>query len=72
MTVLRGELYCFACSRYLGEFESHPEAHGRGDLHLLPSKAGALPQHAVTTPQGLRCSRCGGRVVSELVERIAA
>ena len=72
MTVLRGELHCFACARYLGEFESHPEAHGPGDLHLLPPKEGALAQHPIATERGLRCSRCGGRVVSELLERIAA
>lgn len=69
---VRGELRCLACSRYLGDFESHPEQHGKGDLHLVTPQAGALPQHAVETAQGLRCSRCGGRVMTETLERIAA
>lgn len=69
---LRGELRCLACSRYLGDFESHPEQHGKGDLHLVTPEAGALPQHAVATEAGLRCSRCGGRVMMETLERLAA
>lgn len=70
---LRGELRCFACARYLGEFESHPGRHGRGDLHIVPPLEGpALPQHPVETESGLRCSRCGGRVVMEYIERFAA
>lgn len=70
---LRGELRCFACARYLGEFESHPGRHGRGDLHLVAPREGtALPQYPVETEGGLRCSRCGGRVVMEYIERIAA
>jgi DNA-directed RNA polymerase subunit RPC12/RpoP len=72
MWTIRGELRCIACSRYLGDFESHPERHGKGDLHLVTPKAGALPQHAVATEAGLRCSRCGGRVVTEMLERVAA
>ena len=73
MATLRGELRCLACSRYLGEFESHPERHGRHDIHVLKTEAGfALPEHAVETPRGLRCSRCDGRVVTEVMERLAA
>jgi hypothetical protein len=71
-TTIRGELRCLACSRYLGDFESHPERHGKGDLHLVRPFAGELPQHAVETQGGLRCSRCGGRVMTETLERIAA
>ncbi len=71
-TTIRGELRCLACSRYLGDFESHPERHGKGDLHLVRPIAGELPQHAVETQGGLRCSRCGGRVMTETLERIAA
>jgi len=71
MTTLRGELKCFSCARYLGDFESHPEAHGRGDLHMLKPAEGQLPQHAVETEAGLRCSRCGGRVVMDYLERAA-
>lgn len=70
--ILRGELRCFACARYLGEFESHPEAHGNGDIHLIPPEIGELPQRAVKTHDGLRCSRCGGRAVADAVERVAA
>ena len=73
MATLRGELRCLACARYLGDFESHPERHGRGDIHLLKLEAGgSLPEHPVETAQGLRCSRCGGRVVTEVHERMAA
>lgn len=72
MWTIRGELRCIACSRYLGDFESHPERHGKGDLHVVEPTVGALPQHAVETEAGLRCSRCGGRVVTEMTERIAA
>jgi DNA-directed RNA polymerase subunit RPC12/RpoP len=66
---LRGELHCFACGRYLGDFESHPELHGKADVHVLPPLVGELPQHAIETGHGLRCSRCGGRVVLDYVER---
>ncbi len=69
---IRGELRCMACARYLGDFESHPERHGKADLHMVPPREGPLPAHAETTGSGLRCSRCGGRVVTEIVERIAA
>lgn len=72
MTILRGELRCFACSRFLGEFESHPEDHGRTDIHVIEPQAGKLAQHPVQTMQGLRCSRCGGRVVTDYVEKVAA
>lgn len=68
---IRGELRCLACSRYLGDFESHPDRHGRGDLHLLKSDF-TLADHPVETERGLRCSRCGGRVMTEPLERIAA
>ncbi len=40
MKTLRGELRCFSCSRYLGDFESHPEAHGATDFHLRGSEVG--------------------------------
>jgi hypothetical protein len=68
----RGELRCFACGRYLGEFESHPALHGAKDLHLLPSEAGPQAHRPLLTKQGLRCSACNGRVVAEQVDRIAA
>ena len=71
MTTLRGELKCFSCARYLGDFESHPDAHGRGDVHMLARAEGPLAQHAVQTDAGLRCSRCGGRVVMDYLERAA-
>lgn len=69
---LRGELRCMACSRYLGDFEAHPDRHGKDDLHVLRPAVGELPAHAVESERGLRCSRCGGRVLTELTERIAA
>lgn len=72
MTTLRGELRCFACSRYLGDFESHPERHGKGDIHLLEPAAGRRAFSAVETDRGLQCSVCGGRVVFDQLERIAA
>ncbi len=72
MTTIRGELRCFACSRYLGDFESHPDQHGRSDIHVLTPQAGELPQRAVPGDGGLRCSHCGGRVMLEDLERIAA
>lgn len=72
MKTIRGELRCFSCSRYLGDFESHPEVHGTTDIHILRPEAGPLPQHAVQTDEGLRCSRCGGRAMIEHAERVAA
>jgi hypothetical protein len=72
MTTLRGELRCFACSRYLGDFESHPDRHGKDDLHLVPPPEGKRAFEAVATEQGLRCSVCGGRVVYAELERFAA
>ena len=71
-TTIRGEVRCFGCSRYLGDFESHPEQHGNADIHLLRPEFGALPQHAIETEDGLRCSRCGGRAVLDYMERVAA
>ncbi len=72
MTTLRGELRCFACSRYLGDFESHPERHGKGDIHMIEPQGGRRAFEAVATERGLRCSVCGGRVVYEQLERFAA
>jgi DNA-directed RNA polymerase subunit RPC12/RpoP len=72
MTTIRGELRCFNCSRYLGDFESHPNEHGRKDVHLLRPEFGALPQQPIDGDDGLECSRCGGRVVFEQMERVAA
>ena len=71
MTTLRGELKCFSCARYLGDFESHPDRHGRDAIHLLKPPEGMLAQVAIETKSGLRCSRCGGRVVTEYLERAA-
>ena len=68
MTTLRGELRCFACSRYLCDFESHTGS-GPRDLRLCHSDAGPLPQSAIMTERGLRCSHCGGRAVAENVDR---
>ena len=71
-TTIRGEVRCFSCSRYLGDFESHPEQHGNADIHLLRPEFGALSQHAIETEDGLRCSHCGGRAVLDYMERVAA
>jgi len=68
---LRGELHCFTCARYLGDFESHPDAHGRGDIHLIKPEFGALPATPVESERGLTCSACGGRAVAEYVDRAA-
>ena len=73
MTALRGELRCFSCARYLGEFESHPEEHGPADLHLIQPEFGELEARPVPGADGsLSCSRCGGRVLTEWVDRVAA
>ncbi|MFN8639958.1 MAG: hypothetical protein U0360_11045 [Dehalococcoidia bacterium] len=72
MTILRGELRCFACSRYLGDFESHPDRHGKDDLHVIKPTDGRRAYEAIETERGLRCSVCGGRVVLDQLERIAA
>ncbi len=73
MPGLRGELRCFICSRYLGDFESHPEEHGSADIHLVEPEFGALAARAVAVGDGsLRCSHCGGRVLTEWVDRVAA
>lgn len=71
-STLRGELHCFACARYLGDFESHPDRHGPGDIHILEPEGGALAQHAVQTERGLRCSRCGGRAILDYVDGVPA
>ena len=69
----RGELRCFSCSRYLGEFESHPQAHGPRDIHLLEPPAGTvLPYRAIVTERGPRCPVCNGRAVAEHVDSVAA
>ena len=69
-STLRGELHCFACARYLGDFEVHRGSHG--DVRLLEPEDGALAQHAVRTPDGLRCSRCGGRAILDYVDIVHA
>ncbi len=72
MTTLRGELRCFSCSRYFGDFESHPERHGKNDLHVIRPESGRRSFEAVSTDQGLSCSVCGGRLVFDQLERVAA
>jgi DNA-directed RNA polymerase subunit RPC12/RpoP len=67
----RGELRCFTCARYLGDFESHPGEHGARDIHLVEPEV-ELGGHAIQTERGLRCSVCGGRVLAEQVDRFAA
>jgi len=69
---LRGELRCFSCARYLGDFESHPNDHGKGDIHLVKPEFGELAAKPVESARGLKCSVCGGRVVAEYVDRFAA
>ncbi len=68
---VRGELRCFSCARYLGDFESHPDTHGRGDIHLIKPEFGELAATPVPSKHGLTCSVCGGRVVAEYVEKAA-
>lgn len=69
----RGELRCFSCSLYLGEFKSHPEVHGPRDVHLLPPPVDTvLPHRAIVTERGLRCSACNGRAVAEYVVNVGA
>ena len=68
----RGELRCFSCGRYLGEFESHPEQHGQDDIHFLKPEGGQVIVRPVQTARGLRCPACQGRVVASEVDRIAA
>lgn len=67
----RGELRCFECARYLGDFEAHPTLHGRSDLHLLEPEVGELPARPVQGERGLECSHCGGRVVAEHIDKVA-
>lgn len=68
----RGELRCFSCGRYLGDFLSHPEAHGKDDVHFVEPEAGAPVPQPVRTEAGLRCPACHGRVLAAEVDRIAA
>ena len=73
MIALRGELRCFSCARYLGDFESHPEEHGQSDLHLIEPEFGTLAARPLPSSDGsLRCSHCGGGVLTEWVDRVAA
>ena len=73
MSGVRVELRCFNCLRYLGEFESHPEEHGKADIHLLEPAFGELAAKLVPADDGsLRCSHCGGRVLTEWVDCVAA
>jgi len=72
MVVVRGELQCFACGRFLGDFESHPREHGADDLHLIPAETGTRPFYPVQTERGLACSHCGGRAVAQYLDRAAA
>jgi hypothetical protein len=41
-------------------------------VRLLEPEDGALAQHAVRTPDGLRCSRCGGRAILDYVDIVRA
>lgn len=68
----RGELRCFSCGRYLGEFISHPERHGRDDVHFVAPEGGQAVVQPLRTERGLRCPACQGRVVASEVDTIAA
>ena len=68
----RGELRCFSCGRYLGEFISHPERHGRDDVHFVTPEGGQPLVQPLRTEHGLRCPACQGRVVASEVDKIAA
>ena len=73
MSEIRGELRCFNCARYLGEFESHPDEHGAADIHFIEPEFGQLSARAIRGEDGrLQCSRCGGRVLTEWMDRVAA
>lgn len=72
MLTYRGEVRCFSCGRYLGEFESHPKAHGANDVHLLPAEGGQTVQRPLQTDRGLRCPACQGRVVASEMDLFAA
>ncbi len=68
----RGELRCFSCGRYLGEFISHPERHGHDDVHFVAPEGGQAVVQPLRTERGLRCPACQGRVVASEVDKIAA
>lgn len=72
MIVVRGELNCFTCGRFLGDFESHPKEHGPTDLHMIKMPGGERPFRPVKTKNGLACSHCGGRAVAQYMDRVAA
>ena len=66
-TVMRGELTCLNCGRFLGTVEAR-----EGRKLRLVKDGGRQPQAEAMepTPGHLRCGRCGGRVVVEGMEKV--
>ncbi len=58
--------------RAAGAFEVRQYSGATLALRDPGREFGALRDHAVKTTHGLQCSHCGGRVLTELHERIAA
>ncbi len=71
-TIVRGEMRCFACARYLGDYESRTTGRAAPTVRMLRPEVGELAQHAVPGDAGWACSRCGGRVIFEQQELVAA
>jgi hypothetical protein len=59
---LTAELHCLNCARHLADL-----LHGSDDRAVLDHPAGqdTRPILVVSTEGGLRCARCGGRVLAE-------
>lgn len=71
-TIVRGEMRCFSCARYLGDYESRTKGQEAPTVRILRPKVGDLAQHAIRGDAGWACSRCGGRVIFEQQELLAA
>ena len=64
MTIVRADVTCLNCGRFLGEIES---AGGR--VRILRSGSGGVTPRVVAGR--LRCGRCGGRALVEPSENQA-
>jgi DNA-directed RNA polymerase subunit RPC12/RpoP len=64
--IIKGELSCMSCGRYLGEVSGDP-TRPVDRSWLVPGSAPTEPRF---TERGIKCSRCGGKALMERTERV--
>lgn len=65
-TVVRAEVACLNCGRFLGELEGERGASFKNAQFKVPAGGKGLQR----TTAGLRCGYCGGKAIIEGVETV--